>query len=549
MLIIQIYFDLPARILKSISNRAVITRLLLQGPMMSFKLPFALGLILCATHLQAQSPSVMPEADAFTPDTVILNVPVTPAKAPLAFTLGEMMRLYKDPGFSIAVVEDNRLAWAKGFGVVAPGSTTSVTTDTLFQAASISKPVTAAGGLWLVEHGKLDLDKDVNLYLKSWRVPDNTFTPKEKVTLRRLMSHNAGMNVHGFAGYAQGSPLPTTAQTLDGLPPANNPPIRVTVVPGTQCIYSGGGVTLEGLLIKDVSGQRFEDFMLQHVLLPAGMNSSTFEQSLSPMLAARAATGTHYDGTAVPGKWHIYPELAPDGLWTTPSDLARFGIELSLSREGKANHILSRVMTQEMLTPQCHDAPGDAGGVGLGFGVGYRGHPGQFRHTGGNDGFESFLFMDADQDWGIALMGNSDSFHLIYPHIVETIAKSHGWQYPANKVPLQETLTLIEARLGIRTALAAYERTRAADSEESKSSATLNSFGYQLLTLGKVGDAIQVFKRNTALHPTDANTYDSLAEAYMRAGKKGLAIRNYERSLKLNPHNDNARNQLKGLQP
>jgi CubicO group peptidase (beta-lactamase class C family) len=175
------------------------------------------------------------------------------------------------------------------------------------------------------------------------------------------MSHNAGMNVHGFGGYAQGTPIPTTLQTLDGVAPANNPPIRVTGTPGTECIYSGGGVTVEGLLIKDVSGQSFEDFMQQNVLLAAGMKSSTFEQSLPPALAARAATGTHSDGSAVPGKWLLYPELAPDGLWTTPSDLARFGIELSLSREGKANHILSQAMTRQMLTPQCHDVPGDPG--------------------------------------------------------------------------------------------------------------------------------------------------------------------------------------------
>ena len=516
---------------------------------MSFKLLLALGLIFLTAQFQGQPPSQVPQADPVTLDTVILTVPIAPGKPPLAFTLGEMLRLYKVPGVSIAVVEENRLAWAKGFGVVAPGSTTPVTPDTLFQAASISKPVAAAGGLWLVEHGKLDLDKDVNLELKTWKVPDDTFTATEKVTLRRLMSHNAGMNVHGFAGYAQGSALPTTVQTLDGLAPANNPPIRVTVVPGTQCIYSGGGVTVEGLLIKDASGQRFEDFMRQQVLLPAGMTSSTFEQPLPPLLAARAATGTHADGSAVPGKWHVYPELAPDGLWTTPSDLARFGIELSLSREGKANHILSKAMTQEMLKPQCHDVPGDAGGVGLGFGVGYRGHPGQFRHNGGNDGFESLLFMDADRGWGIALMGNSDSFHLIYPHIVETIARSRGWEYSSPKVSLPEILTLIQARLGIGTALAAYEGMRAADPKESESSATLNGFGYQLLALGNAEDAIQVFERNAALHTMDANTYDSLADAYTRVGKKELAIQNYEHSLQLDPHNNHAREQLKKLQP
>lgn len=511
--------------------------------MMKTNISLVLWLVVSVISLQAQSPEIL------APDTTILALPMAQGTSPLGFTLDDLMHLYRVPGLSVAVVEENKIKWAKGFGFVAPRSSTPVTTETLFQAASISKPVTAVGGLWLVEHGKLDLDRDVNLELKSWKVPDNQFTAKEKVTLRRLMSHNAGMNVHGFVGYAKGTPIPTTLQTLDGIAPANNPPIRVTVAPGTECIYSGGGVTLAGLLIKDASGQSFEEFIKQNVLLPAGMKSSTFEQSLPPALGERAATGTRADGSAVPGKWHIYPELAPDGLWTTPSDLARFGIELSLSREGKANHILSQAMTTQMLTPQCHDVPGDQGGIGLGFGVGYGGHPGQYRHTGGNDGFESLLFMDADSGWGIALTGNSDSFHYIYPHIVETIAKTKGWQYPAKKLSLSERLTLIAARLGVESALADYDRHRAADPSESKSSATLNSFGYQLLSRGQTGDATKVFKRNATLHASNANAYDSLAEAYMKAGRKKLAISNYEHSLKLNPQNENARTQLKKLQP
>jgi CubicO group peptidase (beta-lactamase class C family) len=510
---------------------------------MKISISLVLWFVMSVTSLQAQSPEML------VPDTVILTLPMANAKPSLSFTLNDLMRLYKIPGVSVAVVERNKLTWSKGFGFVAPGSRNPVTPETLFQAASISKPITAAGGLWLVEHGKLDLDRDVNLELKSWKVPDNEFTTKEKVTLRRLMSHNAGMNVHGFAGYTQGALIPTTVQTLDGVAPANNPPIRVTVTPGTECIYSGGGVTLEGLLIKDASGQSFEEFMRQNVLVPAGMKSSTFDQTLPPALAKRAATGTHADGSAVAGKWDIYPELAPDGLWTTPSDLARFGIEISLSREGKANHILSQATTRQMLTPQCHDVPGDSGGIGLGFGVGYHNHPGQYKHNGANDGFQSLLFMDADGEWGIALMGNSDTFQNIYPYIAETIAEKQGWQYPAKQVSLSERLTLVAARLGIPGVLEDFDRVCATHTEECKNPATLNNFGYQLLGQGQTGDALAILQRNVVLHPDDANVYDSLAEAYMKAGNKNLAISNYEHSLALNPQNENARTQLKKLRP
>lgn len=510
-------------------------------------LSFGVSLAALPLALPAQAPRAAAPTHPLTLQSVVLTIPAETGQPALSFTLDELMRIYKVPGLSVAWVENNRLAWAKGFGVTGPGSTTPVTPDTLFQAASISKPVTAAGGLWLVEHGKLNLDSDINQSLKSWKVPGNSYTAKAKVTLRGLMSHNAGFNVHGFAGYAQGTPIPTTLQTLDGVAPANNPPIRVIAVPGTQCIYSGGGVTIEGLLIKEASGQRFEDFMRQHVLLPAGMTSSTFEQDLPPALASKAALGTHADGTMVPGKWHIYPELAPDGLWSTPSDLARFAIEISKSRDGQANHILSTAMTREMLTPQCHDTPGDAGGVGLGFGVGYHGYPGQFHHNGANEGFESYLFMDADRGWGVALMGDSDAFESIYSYVAETLARAHGGPYVGRAIPLSDKLTLVNAKLGAQAAVARFQQARKEHAEEANSSVPLNVLGYQLLAGGKTDDAIRVFQRNTVLFPKDANTYDSLAEAYAKAGKKDLAIRNYRKSLALNPKNDNARAQLKKL--
>jgi CubicO group peptidase (beta-lactamase class C family) len=497
--------------------------------------------------LSAAAPSQQ-DLQTIAPGTVLLTIPLSPEEAPLRVTLRQMMDIYKDPGFSIAIIDHNRVAWADGFGVTAPGGNVLVTPTTLFQAASISKPITAAGGLWLVQHGKVSLDEDVNGKLKSWKVPENDFTAQQKVTLRRLMSHNAGFNVHGFAGYPQNSALPTTEQTLDGLPPANNPPIRVTVVPGTQCVYSGGGVTLEGLLIGDVSQQPFEEFMREHVLLPAGMTNSTFEQHLPPALAGRAATGTHGDGQAVAGKWHLYPELAPDGLWTTPTDLAKFAIEIALSEHGKANHILSQSVAREMLTAQCHDAPGDTGGIALGFGIGYQNHPSLFRHTGGNDGFESLLLMDADAGWGYAAMGNSDNFDAIDSLVVATVAGLNHWDYPFRPRSFGEDLFVIQALRGMQAALDHYRRAKSAGfAGQSHDPKILNSFGYSLLREKRFRDAITVFKLNVDEYPQDANTYDSLAEAYMSAGDRDRAIANYEESLRLNPGNENAVSQLKEL--
>jgi CubicO group peptidase (beta-lactamase class C family) len=504
--------------------------------------PLALCFALSATTLSAQDTAIL------TSDTVVLTLPLAPGEAPLEVTLAQMMTIYKEPGFSVAMIDHNRIAWAKGFGVTAAGDSTPVTPHTLFQAASISKPVTAVGVLWLVQHGKLSLDEDVNLKLKSWKVPANQFTSAQKVTLRRIMSHNAGLTVPGFDGYAHGLPLPTTEQTLDGYPPANNPPVRVTAVPGTECNYSGGGYTIAGLLMRDVSGQAFEDLMRHRVLLPAGMRDSTFQQELPPALAARAATGTQRNGESLPGKWHLFPELAPDGLWSTPTDLAKFAIEIALSEHGSANHILSQPTVRAMLTVQCHDDPDGPGGTGLGFALGYQHHPEIFFHNGSNIGFESILMMDPDGGWGYAAMGNSDNFEAVDRPVLQTMAKLNGWDIASHSRDLGENLTIIRALRGVQTALDSYQRAKSTGFAGLHHDAnTLNNFGYSLLGEKKFADAVKMFQLNVAEYPQDANSYDSLAEAYMDAGDRNLAIQNYEKSLELNPKNDNAVIQLKKL--
>jgi CubicO group peptidase (beta-lactamase class C family) len=498
--------------------------------------------VLSAGDLFAKEPYVL------TQDSVVLTLPLAPGEPPLPVTLAQMMRIYKVPGFSVAVVDQNRIAWSKGFGVTTAGGTEPVTPNTLFQAASISKPVTVAGVLWLVEHGKLALDEDINLKLKTWKVPDNPFTAKEKVTLRRILCHNAGLGVGGFDGYANGQPLPTTLQTLDGISPANNPPIRVVAIPGTKYSYSGGGFTIAGLLIKEVTGQSFEEFMHQRVLLPAGMRDSTFQQELTGTFAARAANGTKQNGESITGKWHRYPELAPDGLWTTPSDLARFAIEITLSKRGTANHVLSRPSVEEMLTIQCHDDPEGKGGTGLGFALGFQNHPEIFFHNGSNTGFQSVLMMDPVAGWGYAAMGNSDNFQPVNRAVLQTLGKANGWGILSRTRDLGTDLTVISSLRNVQAALNSYQLAKSNGFTGLRHDAnTLNNFGYRLLGEKKFADAIRVFQLNVAEYPKDANTYDSLAEAHMDAGQKELAIQNYEKSLQLDPKNDNAVARLKKL--
>src|SRR5215510_11613866 len=196
-----------------------------------------------------------------TPETVLLKFPIEADKPALDITLKQLMETFNVPGLSVAVIDNYQIAWARGFGVTENGGGTPVTTRTLFQAGSISKPVAAVGAMWLVEQGKLSLDEDVNKKLKTWKVPENEFTKDQKVTLRRLMSHSAGLTVHGFPGYAVDEPVPTLVQILDGEKPANTEPVRVQLVPGTEWSYSGGGTSVAQQLMIDVTGESFPQLM------------------------------------------------------------------------------------------------------------------------------------------------------------------------------------------------------------------------------------------------------------------------------------------------
>ena len=321
-----------------------------------------------------------------------VELPGTQGAAPTRLNLAELMKAYNVPGLSIAVIENYKIVDAKAFGVISPGSSDPVTTKTLFQAGSISKPVAATAALYLVEHGKLSLDEDVNNKLKTWKLPENEFTKTEKVTLRRLMSHTGGLTVHGFPGYDVDEPMPTLVQVFNGDKPANTPAIRVDTVPGTKWRYSGGGVTIEQQMMMDVTGKAFPALMRETVLDKAGMTSSSYEQPLPAERAQMTAGGTYGDGKGVHGKWHVYPEMAAAGLWTTPTDLAKFAIEIALSKQGKSNHILSEKMTREMLTPVMND-------VGLGFFM-EKENPGQFGHDGADEGFQALLTHECgDGEW------------------------------------------------------------------------------------------------------------------------------------------------------
>jgi CubicO group peptidase (beta-lactamase class C family) len=330
------------------------------------------------------------------------------------WTVAERMKFYNVPGVSVAVVVNGRIEWARGYGVTARDGR-PVDAQTLFQAASLSKPVTAMTALRLVDQGKLALDEDVNLKLRSWKVPEDEFTKTEKVTLRRLLNHSAGLTVHGFGGYGAGEPVPTLVELLDGKKPANSAPIRVDLVPGTRMRYSGGGYEVVQQLVMDVTGKPFAQDAQELVLQPLGMTRSGYMQPLPESLWANAAAGHRGNGVVLNGRWHTYPELAAAGWWTTPSDLARFMIELQ-----RGGHVLRPETQKTMLTKLL-------GNYGLGISLGETAGRKGFGHGGANEGFRCMMFGYLDGSSGAVVMTNGDRGDSLANEILHSISAEYGW--------------------------------------------------------------------------------------------------------------------------
>jgi CubicO group peptidase (beta-lactamase class C family) len=335
------------------------------------------------------------------------------------------------PAVSIAVINDGRIEWARAYGVTRIDGPPA-TVETLFQAGSISKPVSALAVMQLVEAGKLNLDADVNDYLRSWKVPASELTSKEKVTLRRLLSHSAGMTVHGFAGYAAGEKVPTLVEVLNGTPPANSAPIRVDIVPGTQWRYSGGGYEVMQQLVEDVTQQPFAQVMSGRVLGPLGMSHSTFQQPLSESALAEVATPYDTEGRPIAGGPHIYPELAAAGLWTTPSDLARYVIGVQKAAAGGSGNVLLQESARTMLTSVV-----DKQGIGPRLG-GTAPHE-YFSHGGANEGYRCFLVGYVNGD-GAVVMTSGDNGGEIMMAVMRSIAAAYEWPDFAPPVRVLSTI-------------------------------------------------------------------------------------------------------------
>jgi len=338
-------------------------------------------------------------------------------------TLAEAMADHHLQAISVAVADHGHVVWAKAWGLADAGRGVKATPLTIFQAGSISKPVAASAAMQLVQEGRLKLDGAANDQLKSWRIPRNAFTDAHPVTLAELLHHTAGTTVHGFPGYAAGAPVPSVVQVLQGAPPANTAPVVVDKLPGSMWSYSGGGFTIVQLMMTDVTGQSFPELLHRRVLAPLGMTSSTYEQPL-PASRHDNAVGYLSDGRPVPGGFHTYPEMAAAGLWTTPTDLARWALALQAAYDGRSAKLMSQASGRAMLTP-------GLGSWGLGVQIAGVGGPPEalrFLHGGDDEGFNDYLTGYMTGGRAIAVMTNGNDGLPVAMELVTAIARAYGWK-------------------------------------------------------------------------------------------------------------------------
>ncbi|NIF06651.1 serine hydrolase [Chryseobacterium sp. Tr-659] len=451
------------------------------------------------------------------------------------WSLKERMALYNANAVSIAVIKNYKVEWVKAYGFADISENRPATTQTLFQAASISKSINSLGILKLVQEGKLGLNDDINNYLKTWKFPyDDAVSKGKKISIANLLSHTGGLSVGGFGGYEKGEKLPTIIEILNGTAPANSNAVRSIFEPGSKFEYSGGGTVISQLILENTTGEKYEDYMLKNVLVPLGMNSSSFNQPPSKDKEALFAAA-YVNGKEVTGKYHIYPEKAPAGLWTNPTDLAQYIIETQLSLLGKSNKVLSKEMSAKRIENNLGVFLNDFKGTKY------------FGHSGRNEGFTCHYVGSLEDGNGIIVMTNGSNMKLV-EEIVSSIASLNQWKnYPLE--PMKESIALTirkECEKNIDKGIALYKKLKNTlpNNYNFSDENELNNLGYEFLRSGNIDSAIKIFNLNVYEFPKSANVYDSRGEAYLNKKEYQLSKEDYSKVLELDPTQQNAREML-----
>lgn len=348
------------------------------------------------------------------PASIIVGEPVK------TFTISDRMRYFNVPGVSIAVIKENKVEWAKSYGVKEAGTTDSVGLNTMFQAASMSKPITAIIALKLEEENKIQLKRDINQQLKKWHIPGNEFTRQTAVTPELLMLHMGGINVSSFPGYSVSDSIPDIITLLNGTPPSNTEAVKVVCTPNTKWSYSGGGYTILQFLMEEVTGDSFAQLMKSYLFDPLKLQHSTFEHNLSADHQNSIAKGHLENGKVVAGGYHKYPEKAAAGLWTTPMDYAEIIIELEKSYLGESDKIIKPETSRKMLKRY-------RGDMALGIVLKNSGDSIALAYGGWNEGYMCDVYSYLKSGSGVVIMTNSNNGYMLIQEIYRSLATEYGW--------------------------------------------------------------------------------------------------------------------------
>ena len=404
--------------------------------------------------------------------------PLVKIKGESHWTLEERMKHYNTPGLSIAVVDDYQVDWAKAYGWADAKEKTPLTVSTSLQSASISKTINAIGILKLVESGKLDLSKDINEYLQSWKFPYSKESNSKIITLTDLLSHTAGLSTSGFAGYTKAKKLPTLLQILDGKKPANSDAVRSQFEPGLRFQYSGGGTIITQLILEDLLQEPYESYIHHNILKPLGMSNSFY--SIPKDSKTEVASGHWANGERLKRKYHYYPEYAPAGLWSTPFDLSRVVIELQKTIKGKSDRLLSKE-TAVLMTKPAID--GDQGlNSALGAFIEDRKGTKYFQHSGSNEGFKCQYYASFEGGKGVVVMTNGENFGII-PEVIRSVAAVYKWKGFEN-TKIRTILNVEEANL------TPYNGTYHSDSNRTYQ---IKNEGARLFLITSNGDKIELY--------------------------------------------------------
>lgn len=448
------------------------------------------------------------------------------------------------PGAAISIIDDGEIVLQKGYGYSNIDNKTKVSITTGFNIGSISKTVAAWGIIKLVQEGKIDLDAPAEKYLTRWHLPKSEFD-SNKVTIRRLLSHTAGLSLHGYPGWSPKDQLPTIEESLNGK--NNGPgPVEIILEPGTKWKYSGGGYSILQLIIEEVTKQKFEDFMLTEILHPLGMKNTSF--TIDDYIMSLSSREYNMFGEEI--DFELFTAKAAAGLHTTIEDFSKLALASLHQNEKYSQNILSANYLEQMMKPA--SASNDSYGLGYQVNSIPKHSMILYGHGGANTGWRALFMVNPITNDGFIMFTNGGSGNKVYGQIIcewiNWVSQEELFDDCTTSPSVSKKIKQILDTKGVNDIKASFFDLKNNHSDNYNfSEDDLNELGYYYLSKNNIAFALAVFEINVEAFPNSFNVYDSYGEALLKHGEKKKAIENYKKSVELNPNHKHGINVLKKL--